>query len=533
MGTDSDHGNLARRHVHGRVTEPGFAGRDDVFFAAVELTRMPMIVADPNQPDTPVVFANEAFLEMTGFPPEEVIGRNCRFLQGPATDPAAIEAVRAAIRQRTNLSIELLNYRRDGTPFWNALFISPVFDAEGRLLYFFGSQLDVTRRRDAEAALREAQKMEAVGQLTGGIAHDFNNLLTVIAGSVEMLEQAEEPERRARFTSRIREAVDRAQRLTGQLLAFARKQRLDRREVDLNALVEEVAALVGGTLGAGIVLETRLAPGLAPCRADPGQTRLALVNLLLNARDAMPQGGRIAIGTAAVRILPDAPEAAEEALPPGDYAAIEVHDEGHGMSPAVLRRAVEPFFTTKEEAQASGLGLSMVYGLARQSRGHLRLSSRPGEGTSARLLFPSAQPSAEAAAAPLPRGTETLLVVDDNPDVLEAATDLLAPLGYRMLTAGSGREALAVLEAARPPVSLMLTDVVMPGGMNGITLADEARRRHPGLKVLMATGDADAASPAAVPRATMGPPPLGKPFRPAELAGRIRATLDRDPPAEG
>ncbi|MBD0271894.1 MAG: PAS domain-containing protein [Acetobacteraceae bacterium] len=368
---------------------PG-AGRDDVFFAAVEQANLPMLVSDPRQADNPVVFVNAAFTQMTGYSAEEVLGRNCRFMQGPDTDPETVRAVSRAIRERARITVELLNYRRDGTPFWNALHISPVFGPDGELLYFFGSQLDVTRQRAAEAAWHRAQKMEAVGQLTSGIAHDFNNLLMVIGGNLELMENTDNPERRQRLSSRIREATSRAQRLTGQLLAFSRRQQLDRRVVDPNALVETMDGPARRTLGPAIGLEIRLGQGLPLCFADAGQIEVAVVNLLLNARDAMPGGGTVTIATGSVRLGPEAPEVAAGEVPAGEYVSLVVADAGAGMPPEVLRRATEPFFTTKGDGAGSGLGLSTVYGFAHQSQGHLQLRSQPGRGTSVRLLFPRA-----------------------------------------------------------------------------------------------------------------------------------------------
>ncbi len=367
---------------------PDAARREDVFFAAVEQAGLPMVVTDPRKADNPIVFANAAFLETTGYALDEVLGRNCRFVQGPETDPGAVDAIRRALRARERVAVELVNYRKDGTPFWNALFISPVFGPDGELLHFFGSQLDVTRQRAMEAARRQAQKMQAVGELTSGVAHDFNNLLTVITGNLELLDRTEDPERRRRFVSRMREAVSRAQRLTGQLLAFARRQQLDRRAVDLNALVSDMREPAQRTLGPGIRLETRLNPALVPCYADPGQVEVALVNLLLNARDAMPGGGTVTVATELVRLEPDAPEVATGEVPPGDYVSLVVTDAGTGMPPEVLRRATEPFFTTKPHGSGSGLGLSSVHGFAQQSQGHLQLRSQPGRGTRIRLLLP-------------------------------------------------------------------------------------------------------------------------------------------------
>ncbi len=373
------------------------AGHDDVFFAAVERADLPMVVTDPREADNPVVFANAAFMHMTGYPPDQVLRRNCRFLQGPETDAATVCAIGRALHECKAITVELVNHRHDGTPFWNALHISPVFGPGGELLYFFGSQLDVTRQRTAEAARHRAQKMEAVGQLTSGIAHDFNNLLMVIAGNLELMEKSDRPERRHHLPLSMREAVSRAQRLTGQLLAFSRRQQLDRRVVDLNALVATMGALAQRTLGPAIRLETRLDRDLAPCFADAGQIEVALVDLLLNARDAMPDGGTATVATGRMRLGPEAPEVATGEVPAGEYVSLVVSDTGAGMPLEVLRRATEPFFTTKGDGAGSGLGLSTVYGFAQQSQGHLLLRSQPGRGTSVRLLFPRAGAEPEQA----------------------------------------------------------------------------------------------------------------------------------------
>ncbi|MBV8623744.1 MAG: PAS domain-containing protein, partial [Herbaspirillum sp.] len=225
---------------------------NDIFFAAVEMTRMPMIVSDPRQPDNPIIFVNNAFINMTGYSRAEVMGRNCRFLQGPETDRAVVAQVRQAVAERREIATELLNYRKNGSSFWNALFISPVYDQHGQLKYFFSSQLDISRRRDAEQALGQARKMEALGQLTGGIAHDFNNLLQVITGYLDIIQLAlrsEVPDldRVARSTDSIRKASGKAAMLTQQLLAFARKQRLEGRTINLNSLTEGFTDLVRRT----------------------------------------------------------------------------------------------------------------------------------------------------------------------------------------------------------------------------------------------------------------------------------------------
>ncbi|SFU85851.1 PAS domain S-box-containing protein [Methylobacterium sp. 174MFSha1.1] len=504
----------------------------DIFFAAVETTRMPMIVTDPHQPDNPIVFANQAFLRMTGYRPEELVGTNCRFLQGPETDRETVSEVRRAIAERKEIATEILNYRKDGSTFWNALFISPVYDKKGELVYFFGSQLDVSRRRDAEQALHQAQKMEALGQLTGGIAHDFNNLLQVIGGYTDVvLALAEHPRIDAsRLTGAgeaIRAATDRAARLTHQLLAFARKQRLDGRALNLNTLVRGMNEITGRTLGDHIVVKTELAPDLWNCRIDPTQAEVALLNVLLNARDAMPGGGTVTIRTENLTI--DDEMALLLLVRPGAYAVVQMQDTGLGMPPEILARVMEPFFTTKEEGRGTGLGLAMVYGFAKQSGGTVRITSEVGQGTNVRLLFPATDQAVVAERRPAPRatdrtGTETILVVDDRTDVAETARVILDDFGYTVLVAHGAEEALDLLDSSGK-VDLLFSDLIMPGGMNGVLLARAARERQPRIKVLLTTGYAEAS----IERTDAGGSEfeiINKPYRRMELARRVRLTLD-------
>ncbi|EFH12222.1 histidine kinase famiy protein [Teichococcus cervicalis] len=507
----------------------------EVFHIAVETTRMPMIVADARAPDMPIVFANHAFLQMTGYTQDEIVGTNCRFLQGPETDRASIDAVRQALREEREIAIEILNYRKNGSTFWNALFISPVYDDDGRLRYFFGSQLDVSRRRDAEDALRQAQKMEALGQLTGGIAHDFNNLLQVMLGYLDLMGHGlTQPQLdRARLTrgvENVRGAVGRATTLTQQLLAFARKQRLEGRTLNLNNLLDGVRDMAHHTLGEAITLELRPAPGLWNCRIDPTQAEVALLNLLINARDAMPaqHAGHVRIATRNETLDQEQASRFGE-LMPGGYVALEIHDNGGGIPGEILSRVMDPFFTTKEEGRGTGLGLSMVYGFARQSGGTLRIASREGEGTTVTLYFPALgeedRPVQPRALRVMDRpGTETILVVDDRPDVAELAREILQDFGYRILVAHNGPAALELLDGAGP-VDLLFSDLIMPGGMNGAMLAREARRRRPRLKVLLTTGYAEAS----LERSTAGGAEfeiIGKPYGRLELSRKIRLILD-------
>ncbi|QBX37682.1 response regulator [Brevundimonas sp. S30B] len=510
---------------HPMVTAEGFGGTDDIFFAAVEMTRMPMIVTDPNLPDNPIVFANAAFVEMSGYSHAEILGRNCRFLQGAGTDRDTVSQVRQAIEDRTDIAVEILNYKRDGSAFWNALFVSPVFAPDGRLVYFFASQLDVTRRRDAEDALRQAQKMEAVGQLTGGIAHDFNNMLTVIMGNVESALEKSEDETIRRRLERALEGARRAETLTSQLLAFARKQRLDGRPTNLNALAEATRAMAGRTLGSHVSIRLDLDQDLRLARIDAVQAETALLNILINARDALPEtGGSVVVAT---RNLTLTDEGHPSGAAAGDYVVMSVSDDGEGMTPDVLQRVTEPFFTTKEVGRGTGMGLAMVYGFMRQSQGQLHLESTPGVGTTVSLLFPAVSGDAaypeRAPMREVKGGDETILMVEDNLDVMEMGRSILNDFGYEVVSAGTARDALAMIDAGRS-FDLLFTDIVMPGGMNGVTLAHEVRRRRPHAKVLLTTGWADRALDDVEDRG--GFDLIGKPYRRADLARKVRLLLD-------
>ncbi|WP_342111367.1 hybrid sensor histidine kinase/response regulator [Methylobacterium sp. SI9] len=521
---------------HTPVTGSGPSGvvdqHHDIFFAAVETTRMPMIVTDPHQPDNPIIFVNRAFECMTAYTRDELIGTNCRFLQGPETDRDTVAEVRKAIEERREYAAEILNYRKDGTSFWNALFVSPVFNRSGELVYFFGSQLDVSRRRDAEESLHQAQKMESLGQL-GGIAHDFNNLLQVISGHNEvMLALIDHPTidvaRMRRAGEAVRDASERAAKLTHQLLAFSRKQRLEGRLLNLNGLVEGMGEMASRAMGDHVVIETDLASELWTCRVDPTQAEVALLNVLINARDAMPAGGTVTVKTAN-RVIDDEDTVAFKGLPEGAYVTVSVTDAGTGMPPEILSRVMEPFFTTKGEGKGTGLGLAMVYGFAKQSGGSVVIYSEVGEGTTVRLLFPAVDQNAEVEHKPSQRaadrhGTETVLVVDDRPDVAATAGTILEDFGYKVTVAHGPGEALEVLDG-EARIDLLFTDLIMPGGMNGVMLARAARERQPRIKVLLTTGYAEAS----LERTDTGGTEfevINKPYKRMELARRVRRVID-------
>jgi len=379
--------------------------------------------------------------------------------------------------------------------------------------------------------LQKSQRMEAIGQLTGGIAHDFNNLLLVVSGSAEMLlEDVGNPDQ-IQLIQAITKAARRGGALTQRLLAFAGKQPLDPKPVDLNWLVAGLDPMLRRTLGEHIQIELIRADGLWPALVDQSQLENALLNLCLNARDAMPGGGRLTIETANVR-LDEAYAARTDGLPPGQYVMLAVSDTGHGIAPEHLQRVFEPFFTTKEKGKGTGLGLSMVYGFVEQSAGHVAIDSEPLQGTSVKLYLPRASGAAPVVATAddedtIVGGSEIVLLVEDDDAVRHVALTALRSLGYTVIEAIDGPSAMAVLEQ-RPDVQLLFTDIVMPGGMNGRALADAARRLRPGLPVLYTSGYTEDAI-VHQGRLDEGALLLSKPYRRIDLDRAVRAALAQTP----
>ncbi len=494
---------------------------------ALDSISQAIIVADASRPDFPVIYVNPAFERLTGYGAEEAIGRNCRFLQGTATDPATVARIRAALFEGQPFHGEIVNHRKDGATFYNELSITPVRDPAGRLTHFVGVVADVTARHNLEAQLRQALKIEAVGKLTGGVAHDFNNLLMVAHGNLELLSEAlaTGDTRVGEFVDQAQKAVLRGAELTQRLLAFARLQPQRAGAVDVNQLITELAPLLRRTLGEHIQIRISLAEKLWPTAIDRSQAENALLNLAVNARDAMPNGGRLTIATS--RMSVDREGLFD--LPRGDYLQISVTDTGEGMPKEVMERAFEPFFTTKEVGKGTGLGLSMVYGFARQAGGHVALSSKPGKGTTVSLYLPRARADApsrgDARQSPsLPFGTESILLVEDDAAVRGTVRLMLEDFGYRVTEVGDGQAALSALEQA-PGVDLIFTDLVMPGSINGWQLALDVWQKRPGQKVLFSTGYTDnpiiqqASRDARIHV-------LRKPFGRRDLAEAVRATLD-------
>jgi len=406
---------------------------------------------------------------------------------------------------------------------------APVFGETGNIRAFVASVQDITERRQTEEQLRQAQKMEAIGNLTGGMAHDFNNLLGIVIANLDLLRElkGDDPDV-AEFSKEALDASLRGAELTRRLLAFARQQPLQPRRVDVNELATGITKLLARTVGEDIEISLDLSPNLYSTIVDPAQLEASLVNLANNSRDAMPNGGKLLVKTANRHL--DADYAVEQMeVTPGDYVEIEVRDTGTGMPPEVKQRIFEPFFTTKEQGKGTGLGLAMVFGFMKQSGGHINVYSEVGLGTAFRLYLPRSKEDAAAAAAAKAAetvlgGTETILVVEDNPSLRRIATRQLSSLGYHVIEAEDAKAALAALQTDGP--DLMLTDIVMPGGMNGVQLAQQATGLRPRLKVIFTSGFSAPevnGSAWSIPETARL---VTKPYRRDELAKVIRDVLD-------
>jgi PAS domain S-box-containing protein len=474
-----------------------------------------------------------------GYAASEIIGQHfSRFYCDEDRMAGVPQAALKAALEQGRYEAEAWRMRKDGSRFWASVVIDRLTDPSGRVRGFAKITRDITEKRqaqqallDAQAALLQSQKMESLGQLSGGIAHDFNNLLHVIKNGVEIVQ------RRlggidgdvARALEMIKRNADRGASLTQRLLAFSRRQPLQPTAIGPNRLVSGMAELLRSALGESIALETVLGSGTWPISVDPNQLETALLNLAVNARDAMPQGGKLTIETTNA-YLDDNYAAAHQEVKPGQYAMIAVSDTGAGMTKEVAAKAFDPFFTTKEVGQGTGLGLSQVYGFIKQSGGHVKIYSELGAGTTVKLYLPRlvgndfVNLKKEGQELRQPRGNETILVVEDDDDVCTFTCEILRDLGYRVMSARDARSALEALDKDTN-VNLLFTDVGLPDGINGRQLADVAVERWPSLKVLFTTGYARNAI-VHHGRLDPGVELVLKPFTQNELAKKVRRILE-------
>jgi PAS domain S-box-containing protein len=485
-------------------------------------------------PSGTIVNWNLGAERIKGYKSEEIIGQHYSVFYTEEDRQRGLPEKAIATAARTGkYESEGWRVRKDGSTFWANAVINKIEGTNGRLLGFAKVTRDLTERRAAEERMRQAQKMEAIGQLTGGIAHDFNNLLTVVSGNIDALQRRlpkDADDSLRRLTDAALRGTTRAALLTHRLLAFSRRQPLEPKSISVNALITGITEMVHRTLGERIRVETVLAAGVWPTFVDSNQLESVLLNLAVNARDAMPDGGKLTIE--ATNVYLDEKYAADAEVAPGQYVGIFVSDTGTGMTPEVVEKAFDPFFTTKEIGQGTGLGLSQVHGFIKQSGGHVKIYSEVGVGTTIKLYLPrdvsrDRDDETRTASASVPHAKgETVLVVEDEPDVRSFTVEVLRELGYRVIEAADAGAGLRLLDVHRE-IRLLLTDVGLPGGMNGRQLAEEARLRRRGLKVLYMSGYARNAI-VHEGRLDLGVELIMKPFTYDGLAAKIRLVLDAE-----
>jgi len=486
-------------------------------------------------PEGYVASWNAGAQRIKGYAPNEIIGSHFSRFYTSEDLAAGIPARGLATAARDGRwEAEGLRKRKDGSAFWAHVVIDAIRDEDGKIIGFAKVTRDISERKEAEqslqqtqAALAQAQKMEALGQLTGGVAHDFNNLLQVISSNLHLA--AKDVAGNPRAEVRIQNAlagVSRGARLAQQLLAFGRRQALEPKIINVGRFIRGMDDMLRRTIGADIEFETCVSGGLWNTLLDPNQVENAVLNLAINARDAMPEGGKLTI-EAGNAFLDDRYAASHEGLQPGQYVMLAVTDTGSGMPADVVQRVFEPFFSTKPEGKGTGLGLSMVYGLVKQSGGHIKIYSELGHGTTVKLYFPRAHENEDVVTdlsnTPVRGGSETILVVEDDEDVREGTVALLRDLGYRVLKAKDGASAMGVIESGLP-IDLLFTDVVMPGPVRSPDLARTAKERLPNLAVLFTSGYTENAIVHGG-RLDRGLELLGKPYSREQLARKIRHVL--------
>jgi PAS domain S-box-containing protein len=479
-----------------------------------------------------IQYVNPAFSQITGYSREEVLGQNVRILKSGEQDASFYQGLWGTILKGQIWHGELVNRRKDGSLYTQEMNIAPVRNERGEITHFIATQQDVTARKGLELQLWQAQKMEAVGRLAGGVAHDFNNLLTIINGYSQLIVEGLEPNSTLKpLATEVQKAGERAAGLTRQLLAFSRRQVLAPEILDLNVVITNIEKMLRRLLGEDIEFRTLCDPALWHVRADRGQVEQILMNLVVNARDAMPQGGRLTIETSNAQLDAAYPRSHAHVIP-GHYALLLISDTGIGMDSVTQARIFEPFFSTKEHGKGTGLGLATVYGIVKQSGGYIWVYSEPGRGTTFKVYFPRVEGEAEPrrptpAQAESRPCTETILVVEDEPAVREFAARVLQSNGYKVLVASNPEEAVGVSDQYKETIHLLLTDVVMPM-LSGRQLVDHLAFSRPEMKVLYMSGYSD---DTIVHRGVTreGAAFLEKPFTPKGLLRRVREVLARSP----
>lgn len=531
--------NLRNGKRNGRSSGNGAAERapsypSHVFQAALQQSDESIVItdADLEAPGPRIVFVSPGFTRMTGYAPEEVVGKNPRILQGPKTDRAVLRLFKKSLALGLPFRGQTTNYRKDGSDYAMEWSVQPIRDEQDKVTHFVAIQRDITDRLQLERRFQAAQKMESIGRLAAGIAHDFNNMLAVIRGNLSLILLDETHPARVKSLRDMDSAVDRAANLTRQLLAFSRRNAIEPRPIDLNVAVEQMARMLRRVLTANIAASVQLEPGLPWVDADPGMVDQIVMNLAVNAQDAMPNGGRLRLATSVfsasetfARINPD--------VLPGKYVCLEVEDTGCGIEDSIKARIFEPFFTTKELGKGTGLGLSTVYGIVKQHRGWIRVESQVGRGTVFRIYFPASARSVSPVLAPSVDekcfgSGEGILLVEDEEELRSLAAAVLKRYGYAVFEAADGTAALEQWEMNLSRISLLVTDYLLPEGPSGRELANALRKKAPKLQVIVSS----AYSPEFVdPMFTADPSVtfLWKPYPLEELARVVRKTLDARP----
>jgi PAS domain S-box-containing protein len=510
-----------------RQAETDRLHQQTLFRAIINDAPQAIIIADQKRT---IYLVNPAMTRIFGYDAEELIGKSARIIYASDDDYERVARLRldfAAPDVAGQVDPINVSFRRkNGETFPGEIIATIIRDSHRNVLGVMGLVRDITHQLKQEEALRQSQRLDALGQLTGGIAHDFNNLLTIIMGSHELSEATSDLQVARELFRRANEAAEMGARLTGRLLSFSRQRRLEAVTLSLNDQILNMMELLRRSIGETIAVSTVLGPALGTIRVDPSEIENAVINLAINARDAMPRGGRLIIETENVDLAPDV--SAAHGVVSGQYVRLSISDTGSGMPPEVVARAFEPFFTTKPPGRGTGLGLASVYGFVRQSGGNATIHSELGRGTTVHLYLPvvaSQEPlvDRDQETETSPVVGETVLVVEDNPQVRKLSLSRLALLGYRAIEADDGPAALALLDAGTE-IDVIFSDVVMPGGMTGYELAQHARQRLPGVKVLLTSGyDAETASAQDTTASELKV--LRKPYKQADLARALREAL--------